>query len=59
MSNEPVKVNRQVLEVMNMNRKARRAIARQKGLKNIPSITNVMVTKVEQPEKQEDVKTEI
>lgn len=43
MKQEPIKVNRNIIDIMNMNREQRRRIARQNGLKNIPSIVNVQV----------------
>lgn len=46
---EPIQVNGQVLALMKMNRKDRRHVARKFGLKNILSIHNAHITKVEQP----------
>lgn len=43
---EPIIVNTSVLEVMGMNREHCRRIAKMNGLKNIPSIVNVKVTRI-------------
>lgn len=50
MNNEPIKVNKSVIDIMNMPRSERRRIARKNGYSNIPSIVNVQVKKVESEE---------
>lgn len=45
MDNAPVQVNRNIIEVMKMNRADRRRIGRRHGVRTIPSIHNVVITK--------------
>jgi hypothetical protein len=47
MNTEPIKVNKKVIDILNMPRAERRRIARLNGYSNIPSIINVEVKKVE------------
>lgn len=42
-----VQVNAQVIQIMNMNRKDRRAIAKKNKMRMLPSINNVTVRKAE------------